>query len=50
MMQAWNRGMVAEMVRSGLISLIEGELEIDEGWSLLLWNWWFIVGDGFINR
>jgi len=52
MMEAWIRVMAAEMVRHGLIFLIEGELdlEIDEGCSLLWWNWWFTVGDGFVNR
>lgn len=41
--------MAAEMVRSGLISLFEGELDLGEGWSLL-WNWRFTVGDEFVNR
>lgn len=50
-MEAWIRVMAAEMVRNAVIFLIEGELdlEIGEGWSLLLWNWWFAVGDGFVN-
>lgn len=49
---AWIRVMAAEMVRSGLTSFLEGELDLEmgEGWSLFLWNWWFTVGDGFVNR
>lgn len=52
MMVGWIRVMAAEPVRSGLVSLIEGELdlEIGVGWSQLLWNWWFTMGDGFVNR
>lgn len=46
-MEAWIRIVAAERVRSGFTSFTEGELDsgIDEGWSLLLWNWWFTVGD-----
>lgn len=51
-MEAWIKVMAAEMVRSGLTSPTEGGLGLEEdgGWSLLLWSWWFPVGDGFINR
>lgn len=37
--------MAAEMVRSGLASLAEGDpaSEADGGWSLLLWSWRFTV-------
>lgn len=45
------RAMAAAKIRSGLTSLMKGELglEVGEGWSSLLRNWWFTVGDGFIN-
>lgn len=51
MMEGWIRMMAAEMVTNGLISFIEGklDLEIGVGWSLLLWNWWFTMADGFVN-
>lgn len=41
MIGAWNRVMAAEMVRSGLTSLLEGELDLEmsKGWSLFLENW-----------
>ena len=41
MIGAWNRVMAAEMVRSGLTSLLEGELDLEmcKGWSLFLQNW-----------
>lgn len=51
-MEAWIRVMAAEMVRSGLVSLVEGELDLEmgEGQALLLWNWWFTEGGWFVNR
>lgn len=51
MMEGWIGVMAAEMVRNGLLSLLEGELDLETGvgWSLLLWYWWVTLGDGFVN-